>query len=82
MIYIDKQQAPYVDWAIKRGPVHAKGKASGGSNWLHFCKGGQEFFRKSVGPVDKPDFFKLGYEKASPVVVEQAESLGSQITEL
>jgi hypothetical protein len=76
MVYVDNEQAPYVDWAIKRGPVKAKNAKA-----LHFCVGGRDIYRKSVGPVNKPDFFMIGYAKATPEILNQANMLGESIIE-
>jgi hypothetical protein len=57
-----------------RGPVKAiKAKA------LHFFIGGQEFFRKSVGPAAANPYHLRVIERLSPQIQEKVNQLGQKV---
>ena len=57
-----------------RGPVVAKNKKA-----LHFFIGGQEFFRKSVGPAAPNPYHKLTLEQNGPAIQEIVNRMGQRI---
>jgi hypothetical protein len=57
-----------------RGPVHAK-KARA----LHFFIGGQEFFRKSVGPAAPNPYHRRTLEEVGPEIQEIVNRMGQRI---
>ncbi len=57
-----------------RGPVVAKnGKA------LHFFIGGQEFFRKSVGPAEPNPYHRRTLEEKGPEIQDIVNKMGQRI---
>lgn len=57
-----------------RGPVYAKNAKA-----LHFFIGGQEFFRKSVGPAEPNPYHRKTLEEVGPEIQEIVNQMGQRI---